>query len=81
MQVKSIKKPGLEKRPTAQPLSQREKEILNLIAAGLTNHQIATQLVISTGTVKAHSANIYRKLSAGNRIQAVERARALKLLT
>jgi LuxR family transcriptional regulator, maltose regulon positive regulatory protein len=81
MKVRSIKKPSLEKRPTAQPLSQREKEILNLIAAGLTNHQIATQLVISTGTVKAHSANIYRKLSAGNRIQAVERARALKLLT
>jgi LuxR family transcriptional regulator, maltose regulon positive regulatory protein len=81
MQVRSIKKPSLDKHPTAQPLSQREKEILSLIAAGLTNHQIATQLVISTGTVKAHSANIYRKLSAGNRIQAVERARALKLLT
>jgi LuxR family transcriptional regulator, maltose regulon positive regulatory protein len=81
IRVRNVLAPAREKRqPAVQPLSQREKEVLNLIAAGMTNYQIATQLVISTGTVKAHSANIYRKLAAGNRVQAVERARALNLL-
>jgi LuxR family transcriptional regulator, maltose regulon positive regulatory protein len=80
--TRTILKPARHKKnPVIEPLSQREKEVLRLIAAGMTNHQIATQLVISTGTVKAHSANIYRKLAAGNRAQAVERAQSLKLLT
>jgi LuxR family transcriptional regulator, maltose regulon positive regulatory protein len=82
VQTRTILKPARpNKNPVIEPLSQREKEVLRLIAAGMTNHQIATQLVISTGTVKAHSANIYRKLAAGNRAQAVERAHALNLLT
>jgi LuxR family transcriptional regulator, maltose regulon positive regulatory protein len=82
IRVRSIPKPvRVEQKMIIGTLSNREKEVLNLIAAGLTNQQIGLRLVISTGTVKAHSANIYRKLAAGNRVQAVERARALKLLS
>ncbi len=62
------------------PLSERELEILGLFAAGLTNQQIADKLIISQGTVKAHSSNIYRKLDVRNRAQAVNRAAELNLL-
>jgi LuxR family maltose regulon positive regulatory protein len=61
-------------------LSEREMEVLRLIAAGLTNQKIATTLVLALGTVKAHTANIYAKLDVHNRTQAVARARALGLL-
>jgi LuxR family maltose regulon positive regulatory protein len=61
-------------------LSERELEILRLISQGMTNKQIAAELFISTGTVKAHTANIYRKLDAENRTQAIALARELRLL-
>jgi LuxR family maltose regulon positive regulatory protein len=61
-------------------LSEREMEVLRLIAAGLTNQKIAATLVLALGTVKAHTANIYAKLDVHNRTQAVARARALGLL-
>lgn len=63
-----------------EPLSDRELELLQLVAAGLTTQEIADQLVIAVGTVKTHLKHIYNKLDAHSRIQAVERARALKLL-
>jgi LuxR family maltose regulon positive regulatory protein len=63
-----------------EPLSQREIEVLTLIAQGLTNDGIARQLIISTGTVKAHTAAIYRKLDVENRTEAVARARQYHLL-
>ena len=63
-----------------EPLTKREMEVLNLLAAGLTNREIAEQLVVSPETVKKHSANIYGKLSVGNRTQAVARAREWGLL-
>ncbi len=70
--------------PTAQllpePLSEREFEILRLVAAGLTTQEIAEELVIAVGTVRTHLKNIYGKLDAHSRVQAVERARALNLL-
>jgi LuxR family maltose regulon positive regulatory protein len=62
------------------PLSPREIEVLRLIAAGLTNREIADALSISAETVKKHSAAIYGKLGAGNRTEAAARARALDLL-
>ena len=60
--------------------SEREIEVLRLIADGLTNQQIAERLVISLGTVKAHTSNIYRKLGVRNRTQALVRARELNLI-
>ncbi len=63
-----------------EELSSREMEILRLLAEGKTNKQIAGELIISPGTVKAHTANIYRKLDAVNRTQAIALAREHKLL-
>jgi LuxR family maltose regulon positive regulatory protein len=57
------------------PLSERELEILRLIAAGLSTREIANELVIVEGTVRNHIKHIYSKLDAHSRLQAVERAR------
>lgn len=64
-----------------EPLTRREREILELIAAGLTNQEIAGQLSISAETVKKHTGNIYGKLGVRGRTQAIARARALRLLS
>jgi LuxR family maltose regulon positive regulatory protein len=61
-------------------LSERELEVLRLLAAGLTNRQIAEQIVVSISTVKSHVHHICNKLDVGNRTQAVARARELDLL-
>ena len=66
--------------PSPDALSERELEILALLAEGLTNRQIAERLFISRGTVKAHAHNIFEKLGVNNRTQAVTRARQLGLL-
>jgi LuxR family maltose regulon positive regulatory protein len=63
-----------------EPLSNRELEVLHLIAAGLTNQEIANQLVIALSTAKRHTINIYGKLGVSNRTQAVAKARELNLL-
>jgi LuxR family maltose regulon positive regulatory protein len=63
-----------------EPLSDREIEVLQLIADGYSNQQVAEQLFISLGTVKAHTASIYRKLDVRSRTQAVAVARELKLI-
>lgn len=62
------------------PLSERELEVLSLLADGLSNQQIAQRLVISLHTVKLHVKHILSKLTATNRTQAVSRARSLHLL-
>jgi len=62
-----------------EPLSEREMEVLQLIAEGLTNREIGDRLYISPGTVKAHSSSIYGKLGVHSRTQAVARARELDL--
>jgi LuxR family transcriptional regulator, maltose regulon positive regulatory protein len=64
-----------------EPLSQRELEVLQHIALGKTNQEIALQLIVSPGTVKAHTSSIYRKLDVANRTEAVARARQLDLLS
>ncbi|MBN1934910.1 MAG: helix-turn-helix transcriptional regulator [Anaerolineae bacterium] len=64
-----------------EPLSQRELEVLHLIALGSTNQEIARQLFVAPGTVKAHTASIYRKLDVANRTEAVARARQLGILS
>ena len=63
-----------------EPLSLREQEILKLIAAGLTNREIAEALVISPETVKKHTGSIYGKLGVRSRTEAAARARDLDLL-
>jgi LuxR family maltose regulon positive regulatory protein len=63
-----------------EALSERELEVLQLIAAGKTNRRIATELYVSVGTVKTHINNLYRKLDAHSRTQALARARELNLL-
>jgi LuxR family maltose regulon positive regulatory protein len=63
-----------------EPLSDREMEVLHLIAEGLTNREIATQLFLSPHTIKTHTRNIYGKLDVHSRTQAVARAQALGLL-
>jgi len=64
-----------------EPLSEREIEVLQLIAKGLTNQVIATRLVLSLHTVKTHTRNINSKLGVNNRMQAVDRARTLGILS
>lgn len=66
--------------PGIEPLSEREMEVLYLLAAGLTNRQIADQLIVSVSTVKSHVHHISGKLQVSNRTQAVARAREVGLL-
>lgn len=68
-------------QPLVEPLTEREVEVLQQIARGLTNRQIAEELVISVGTVKWYTSQIYGKLDVGNRTAAVARARKLGLLS
>jgi LuxR family maltose regulon positive regulatory protein len=63
-----------------EPLTFREQEVLELIAAGLTNREIARALVISSETVKKHTGSIYSKLGVRSRTEAAARARDLDLL-
>ena len=62
------------------PMSSRELEVLHLIAAGLSNREIADNLFISLNTVKTHAKNINSKLNVHSRTRAVARAKELKLL-
>ncbi|MFC1961263.1 LuxR C-terminal-related transcriptional regulator [Chloroflexota bacterium] len=64
-----------------EPLSERELEVLHLVAEGLTNPEIAAKLFISLNTVKVHTRNINSKLDTHNRTQAVAKARTLGILT
>jgi LuxR family maltose regulon positive regulatory protein len=63
-----------------EPLTRRELEVLALLAQGLSNKEIAVQLVITPGTVKQHTHNIYQKLNVKTRWQAVTEAEALGIL-
>jgi len=64
----------------AESLSERELEVLGLIARGLSNKEIAGELSVTVGTVKTHTNNINRKLGSRTRTQAIARAREHGLL-
>lgn len=61
-------------------LSRREFEVLELMAAGLSNQEIAEKLFVSTSTVKTHVSNVLGKLDAQRRTQAVQRAKELRII-
>jgi LuxR family maltose regulon positive regulatory protein len=63
-----------------EPLTGREMEVLRLIAGGLSNREIADELVVAVSTVKSHVNHLYGKLGVKNRVEAVAQARALNLL-
>ena len=67
-------------QPLIEPLSQRELEVLQLIAQGLSNREISERLYLALSTVKRHNGNIYGKLQVQRRTEAVARARELGLL-
>jgi LuxR family maltose regulon positive regulatory protein len=66
---------------TSAALTTREREVLQQIAAGLSNKEIAARLVLTEGTVKLHLHHIYGKLQVKGRVQAIQRARELRLLS
>ncbi len=78
-QVESTKE--LMRQEGLAPLTERELQILHLLEKGHTNREIASELVVTPGTVKLHTKHVYRKLSVNNRQTAVTLARALGLLT
>jgi DNA-binding NarL/FixJ family response regulator len=80
--VLSVPRSVLEQltNPAANPLSGRELEVIELVAAGLSNAEIAGRLHISEGTVKRHLTNTYLKLDVRSRMAAINKAGAMGLL-
>jgi LuxR family maltose regulon positive regulatory protein len=64
----------------SEPLTEREQEVLQLLASGKSNRQISSELFVSVGTIKTHVNHLYRKLDAHSRTQAIARARELDLI-
>jgi len=67
-------------KPLIEPLTEREMDVLSLIAAGKSNKEIALVLQLTVNTIKTHILNVYGKLQVNRRVQAVTRAKELKLL-
>jgi DNA-binding NarL/FixJ family response regulator len=67
--------------PAGPPLSEREREVLEAIASGATNREIAGALYLSPHTVKEHTSSLYRKLGVRNRAEAVQKAQRLGLIS
>jgi DNA-binding CsgD family transcriptional regulator len=61
-------------------LSKREMEVLQLMAEGLSNHEIASRLFVSLNTIKTHSSKVFEKLEVNRRTQAVDKAKKLSLI-
>jgi ATP/maltotriose-dependent transcriptional regulator MalT len=61
-------------------ISKREFEVLELVAAGLSNQEIADRLFVSTSTVKTHVSNVLAKLDASRRTEAIANAKQLRII-
>jgi DNA-binding NarL/FixJ family response regulator len=72
--------PSPDQSTLVEPLTERELDVLRALAHGLSNREIAEQLVITEGTVKNHVSSLLAKLNARDRTQAVLRAQALRLI-
>ena len=72
--------PAPPDQPLVEPLSQRELEVLQLIARGLSNREIGERLFLALDTVKGHNRRIFAKLSVQRRTEAVAKARSLDIL-
>ncbi|MBO2944533.1 AAA family ATPase [Paenibacillus sp. F411] len=83
---RDVQKPQAMKAQTSEPavlvdpLTRREMEIVQLLAEGLSNKQVAASLHITEGTVKSHVNRIYGKLQVNRRVQAIQKARELQLI-
>lgn len=75
-----VEQPAKAEQPLIEPLSARELELLQLMAAGLSNQEIADRLIITLGTVKSHANHIFGKLGVQGRVKAINRARELALI-
>jgi len=73
-------KPGAHSQPLIEPLSEREQDILRLIASGASNREIAGKLFLAEGTVKNHVTNVLGKLGVRDRTQAALKAREIGLI-
>ena len=69
-----------EDAPAVMQLSERERQVLSLVAQGATNREIAAELHLSPYTVKEYASSLYRKLDVRNRLEAVQRAEKLGLI-
>ena len=67
--------------PQGPPLTDREREVLEAVASGATNREIAERLFLSHHTVKEHTSSLYRKLNARNRAEAVQKAQRIGLIS
>ena len=79
-ELSEAEKQQLEAERQKLGLSSRELEVLQLMAEGLSNQEIAERLFLSLATVKTHSSNLFLKLDVKRRTQAVEKARQLRLI-
>ncbi len=79
-QASTLPPPSVRPSPLAEPLTEREREVLRLLLEGASNREIARRLMLSVNTVKRHVYNLCGKLGVQSRTQAIARARALNLL-
>ena len=79
-EAESYLSPAPPAKPLTEPLSQRELEVLQLIAQGLSNREISERLFLALDTVKGHNRSIFGKLLVKRRTEAVAKARSLGIL-